>query len=46
MGLTMTDYDYICLLYRLSDESLALMLKHEDEPAKRAMIANEIEARQ
>jgi hypothetical protein len=45
MGLTMTDYDYICLLYRLSDESLELMLKHEDDAAKRAMIANEIEAR-
>jgi hypothetical protein len=41
----MSDYDYLCLLYRLSTESLEFMLKHEDDAAKRAMIANEIEAR-
>ena len=45
MGLTMSDYDYLCLLYRLSTESLELMLKHEDDKVKREMIAGELEAR-
>ena len=37
--------EYIYLLYRLSTESLELMLKHEDDPAKRAVLQREIEAR-
>lgn len=41
----MSDYDYLCLLYRLSTESLELMLKHEDDTVKREMIAGELEAR-
>lgn len=45
MGDAMSDYDYLCLLYRLSTESLELMLKHEDDRIKREMIAGEIEAR-
>jgi len=42
----MSDYDYLCLLYRLSTESLELMLKHEDDKVKREMITGELEARQ
>jgi hypothetical protein len=45
VGIAMSDYDYLCLLYRLSTESLELMLKHEDDKVKREMIAGEIEAR-
>ncbi|NDB68871.1 MAG: hypothetical protein EB015_12860 [Methylocystaceae bacterium] len=45
MGDAMSDYDYLCLLYRLSTESLELMLKNEDDRIKREMIAGEIEAR-
>lgn len=41
----MSDYDYLCLLYRLSTESLELMLKHEDDRIKCEIIAGEIEAR-
>lgn len=41
----MSDYDYLCLLYRLSTESLELMFKHEDDAVKREMIAGELEAR-
>ena len=41
----MSDYEYLCLLYRLSTESLELMLKHEDDTVKREMIAGELEAR-
>ena len=39
MGLTMSDYDYLCLLYRLSTESLELMLKHEDDTTKKIQAA-------
>jgi len=42
----MSDYDYLCLLYRLSTESLELMLKHEDDRIKRDLLKGEIEARQ
>jgi len=45
VDIAMSDYDYLCLLYRLSTESLELMLKHEDDRIKREMIAGEIEAR-
>ena len=41
----MSDYDYLCLLYRLSTESLELMLNHEYDTVKREMIAGELEAR-
>jgi len=45
VGVAMSDYDYLCLLYRLSTESLELMLKHEDDRIKREMIEGELEAR-
>jgi len=38
--------DYINFIYWLSTDALALMLTHEDDPAKRAILQREIEARQ
>ena len=38
-------YDYICLLYRLSNEALEVMLRHEDDKTKRVLIEGELNAR-
>lgn len=38
-------YDYLCLIYRLSNEALEIMLRHEDDAIKRQLIQLELEAR-
>lgn len=38
--------DYLTLIYCLSTDALKLMLTHEDDAAKRAILQREIEARQ